>query len=90
MFPLFVLPMQRSAVLEHIWNLEDIWSTPFCRLFIVQWAAMLESKVLIRRFQKIFLDQDIFLLKERRRLLIKVFYSSAEEADADRWLARDE
>lgn len=35
---------QRSAVLEHIWGLDDIWPTSLCRAFIVQWAAMLESK----------------------------------------------
>ncbi|CAJ1076918.1 butyrophilin-like protein 9 [Xyrichtys novacula] len=35
---------QRSSVLEHIWNLDDTWSSSLCRLFILQWAAMLESK----------------------------------------------
>ncbi|XP_041832149.1 butyrophilin subfamily 3 member A3 [Melanotaenia boesemani] len=35
---------QRSAVLEHIWNQDDIWSTSLCSSFILQWASMLESK----------------------------------------------
>ncbi|KAM6905452.1 butyrophilin subfamily 3 member A3 [Xenentodon cancila] len=35
---------QRSAVLEYIWNQEDVWPTPLCRVFILQWACMLESK----------------------------------------------
>ncbi|AWP18715.1 putative butyrophilin subfamily 3 member A3-like isoform 2 [Scophthalmus maximus] len=35
---------QRSEVLEHIWNQEDTWSTPLCRVFILQWASMLETK----------------------------------------------
>ncbi|XP_075994862.1 butyrophilin subfamily 3 member A3 [Genypterus blacodes] len=35
---------QRSAVLEYIWNLDDVWSTPQCRAFIREWASMLESK----------------------------------------------
>lgn len=39
------LRLQRSAVLEHIWNLDDIWSSSLCRVFILQWALMLESKV---------------------------------------------
>lgn len=39
------LRWQRSAVLEHIWNLDDIWSSSLCRVFILQWALMLESKV---------------------------------------------
>ncbi|XP_058509630.1 E3 ubiquitin-protein ligase TRIM69-like isoform X1 [Solea solea] len=49
---LFVLDLARelsrvcqgSSVLEHIWNEDDIWSTPLCRVFILQWALMLESK----------------------------------------------
>nr|XP_004560726.1 tripartite motif-containing protein 34A isoform X1 [Maylandia zebra] len=36
---------QRSAMLEHIWNQNDIWPTPLCRAFILQWASMLESKM---------------------------------------------
>ncbi|XP_029014250.1 E3 ubiquitin-protein ligase TRIM69 isoform X1 [Betta splendens] len=35
---------QRSAVLEHIWNLEDTWPTLLCRAFILQWASVLETK----------------------------------------------
>ncbi|XP_049924516.1 butyrophilin subfamily 3 member A3 [Epinephelus moara] len=35
---------QRSAVLEHIWNLDDTWPTALCRMIILQWASMLESK----------------------------------------------
>ncbi|KAK5856502.1 hypothetical protein PBY51_008091 [Eleginops maclovinus] len=35
---------QRSEVLEHIWNLDDTWPTPLCRVFVLQWASMLESK----------------------------------------------
>ncbi|KAM4634588.1 butyrophilin subfamily 1 member A1 [Polymixia lowei] len=35
---------QKSEVLEYIWNLEDIWPTPLCRAFILEWASMLESK----------------------------------------------
>lgn len=35
---------QRSAVLEHIWNQDDIWPTPLCRSFVLQWASMLDSK----------------------------------------------
>lgn len=42
---LSILPLQRSAMLEHIWNQNDIWPTPLCRAFILQWASMLESKV---------------------------------------------
>lgn len=38
------LPLQRSAVLEHIWKQDDIWPTPLCRTFIWQWASVLESK----------------------------------------------
>ncbi len=44
---LSVLPLQRSAVLEHIWNLDDTWPSSLCRAFVLQWASMLESKVLI-------------------------------------------
>lgn len=35
---------QRSSVLENIWSLDDVWPTPLCRAFILQWASMLESK----------------------------------------------
>ncbi|XP_064842700.1 E3 ubiquitin-protein ligase TRIM58-like isoform X2 [Oncorhynchus masou masou] len=35
---------QRSEVLENIWKLEDIWPTPLCRAFILEWASLLESK----------------------------------------------
>ncbi|XP_004071581.1 butyrophilin subfamily 3 member A1 isoform X1 [Oryzias latipes] len=35
---------QRSEVLEHIFNQDDIWPTSLCRIFILQWANMLESK----------------------------------------------
>lgn len=35
---------QRSEVLENIWNQDDTWSSPVCRLFILQWASMLENK----------------------------------------------
>ncbi|XP_017283593.1 butyrophilin subfamily 3 member A3 [Kryptolebias marmoratus] len=35
---------QRSEVLEHIWNQDDTWPTSLCRLFILQWASMLENK----------------------------------------------
>ncbi|XP_061567425.1 butyrophilin subfamily 3 member A3 [Cololabis saira] len=35
---------QRSAVLEYIWNQEDVWPTPLCKVFILQWAYILESK----------------------------------------------
>uniref|UniRef100_A0A667YFS8 Si:ch73-364h19.2 n=1 Tax=Myripristis murdjan TaxID=586833 RepID=A0A667YFS8_9TELE len=37
---------QRSDILQNIWNLDDIWPTPLCRAFILEWASMLESKVL--------------------------------------------
>lgn len=39
-----VSPLQRSAVLEHIWKQDDIWPSPLCRTFILQWASVLESK----------------------------------------------
>lgn len=46
--PLYcVLSLQRSAVLENIWNQTDTWPTSMCRAFILQWASMLESKVLL-------------------------------------------
>lgn len=48
---LSVLPLQRSAVLENIWNLDDIWPASLCRVFILQWASMLESKVLIWEYR---------------------------------------
>jgi len=35
---------QKTEVLEHIWNIEDVWPTPVCRAFILEWASMLESK----------------------------------------------
>ncbi|KAM9394533.1 butyrophilin subfamily 3 member A3 [Pholidichthys leucotaenia] len=35
---------QRSSVLEYICNQDDIWPTPLCRVFILQWASMLEAK----------------------------------------------
>ncbi|XP_029584046.1 butyrophilin subfamily 1 member A1 isoform X1 [Salmo trutta] len=35
---------QRSEVLGNIWKLEDIWPTPLCRAFILEWASLLESK----------------------------------------------
>lgn len=38
--------LQRSEVLELIWNQDDTWPTFLCRLFILQWASMLENKVL--------------------------------------------
>ena len=44
---LSALPLQRSTVLENIWKLDDTWPTSLCRTFILQWASMLESKVLI-------------------------------------------
>ncbi|MEQ2183486.1 hypothetical protein GOODEAATRI_033164, partial [Goodea atripinnis] len=31
-------------VLEHIWNQDDTWPSPLCRVFILQWASMLENK----------------------------------------------
>ncbi|MED6289110.1 hypothetical protein CHARACLAT_032965, partial [Characodon lateralis] len=34
----------RSEVLEHIWNQDDTWPSPLCRVFILQWASMLENK----------------------------------------------
>lgn len=37
--------LQRSEVLGNIWKLEDIWPTPLCRAFILEWASLLESKV---------------------------------------------
>lgn len=35
---------QRSEVLEHIWNLDDTWSTLLCRFTILQWGSILEKK----------------------------------------------
>ncbi|MEQ2259853.1 hypothetical protein XENORESO_020131, partial [Xenotaenia resolanae] len=34
----------RSEVLEHIWNQDDTWPSPLCRVFILQWASVLENK----------------------------------------------
>ncbi|XP_013862341.1 butyrophilin subfamily 3 member A3 isoform X2 [Austrofundulus limnaeus] len=39
---------QRSEVLELIWNQDDTWPTFLCRLFILQWASMLENKRLMQ------------------------------------------
>lgn len=39
---------QRSEVLEHIWKQDDIWPTPLCQAFLLQWTSVLESKVLLR------------------------------------------
>uniref|UniRef100_A0A3B5MSL9 Si:ch211-120g10.1 n=1 Tax=Xiphophorus couchianus TaxID=32473 RepID=A0A3B5MSL9_9TELE len=39
-----VCQLQRSEVLEHICNQDDTWSSPLCRLFILQSASMLENK----------------------------------------------
>ncbi|XP_053197975.1 butyrophilin subfamily 1 member A1 [Scomber japonicus] len=36
---------QRSSILGHIWTSEDIWPASVCRDFIVEWAAILETKV---------------------------------------------
>uniref|UniRef100_A0A8C6WPT7 Si:ch211-120g10.1 n=1 Tax=Neogobius melanostomus TaxID=47308 RepID=A0A8C6WPT7_9GOBI len=35
---------QRSEVLEHIWNLDDTWSTLLCRFTILEWGNILERK----------------------------------------------
>ncbi|XP_030646220.1 butyrophilin subfamily 3 member A1 [Chanos chanos] len=35
---------QRSEVLQHIVNCEDVWPTLACRAFILEWASMLDSK----------------------------------------------
>lgn len=40
--------LQRSEVLEHIWKQDDIWPTPLCQGFILQWTTVLESKVHLR------------------------------------------
>lgn len=39
---------QRSEVLEHIWNLDDTWSTLLCRFTILEWGSILEKKKLIQ------------------------------------------
>ncbi|XP_041830244.1 butyrophilin subfamily 1 member A1 isoform X2 [Melanotaenia boesemani] len=36
---------QRSNILEHIWTCEDVWPASVCRDFIVDWAAVLETRV---------------------------------------------
>lgn len=40
---------QRSNILGHIWTSEDIWPASVCRDFIVEWAAVLEKRVQVRR-----------------------------------------
>uniref|UniRef100_A0A3B4AVZ3 B30.2/SPRY domain-containing protein n=1 Tax=Periophthalmus magnuspinnatus TaxID=409849 RepID=A0A3B4AVZ3_9GOBI len=35
---------QKSEVLEHIWNLDDTWSTLLCRFTILEWGNILEQK----------------------------------------------
>ncbi|XP_034045925.1 butyrophilin subfamily 1 member A1 [Thalassophryne amazonica] len=35
---------QKSAVLVHICNHDDLWPTPLCKTFIQEWASVLESK----------------------------------------------
>ncbi|XP_061740390.1 butyrophilin subfamily 1 member A1 [Nerophis ophidion] len=35
---------QSSSVLEHIWKQDDIWPSSLCRVFILEWASMLETK----------------------------------------------
>lgn len=39
---------QRSEVLEHIWNLDDAWSTLLCRFTIMEWGSILEKKKLMQ------------------------------------------
>lgn len=39
---------QRSEVLEHIWNLDDTWSTLLCRFTILEWGSILEKKKLMQ------------------------------------------
>ena len=37
--------LQRSGVLEQVWNQEDVWPVISCKAFILEWAFMLERKV---------------------------------------------
>ncbi|KAJ0058398.1 hypothetical protein NL108_013891 [Boleophthalmus pectinirostris] len=39
---------QKSEVLEHIWNLDDTWSTLLCRFTILEWGNILEQKKLMQ------------------------------------------
>lgn len=41
--------LQRSNILAHIWTCEDVWPPRVCRDFIVDWAAVLERRVQVRR-----------------------------------------
>ncbi|KAJ7987864.1 hypothetical protein DPEC_G00330980 [Dallia pectoralis] len=43
---------QRSNVLAHIWTSKDTWPPSVCREFILEWAAVLESRVQTRSFQR--------------------------------------
>ncbi|KAK7939703.1 hypothetical protein WMY93_003029 [Mugilogobius chulae] len=40
--------VQKSEVLEHIWNLDDSWSTLLCRFTILEWGNILEQKKLMQ------------------------------------------
>ncbi|XP_072298637.1 butyrophilin subfamily 3 member A3 [Eucyclogobius newberryi] len=39
---------QKSEALEHIWNLDDTWSTLLCRFTILEWGNILERKKLMQ------------------------------------------
>lgn len=80
-----VLSLQRSAVLEHIWNQDDTWPTSLCRAFILQWASILESKVHIWKTN----DQEIAPVCVGFNDFNVWMFVSAEEAPADWWMARD-
>lgn len=42
---------QRSNILSHIWTSEDVWPAGVCRDFILEWAAELQTRVQVARFQ---------------------------------------
>lgn len=47
--PSVLFTPQRSNILGHIWTSEDIWPASTCRDFIMEWAAVLEKRVQVRR-----------------------------------------
>lgn len=85
---------QRSAVLEHILNQDDTWPIPLCRAFILQWASILESKVVIRithprAEERTQTEYDVTYLCHTQKIEWRMIslLMCAEEAHADRWLA---
>lgn len=83
-------PVQRSEVLEHIWKQDDIWPTPLCQAFILQWTSMLESKVLLRGLHRTQKQKNCteYFFCTWGYLSVMLRCVCAEEAHADRWLAR--